>query len=97
MTWCYKVRAARAARLFIHIRPITFFHFVVMSLSLSSSILRLRCSGISRHISHSVVNVSGGLLVVETITSVTEGIGDLTINSFGQDVLNNRWRNLALT
>ena len=97
MTWCYKVRNARAARLLVLIRPITFFHFVVMSLSLSSSILRLRCSGISRHISHSVVNVSGGLLVVETITSVTEGIGDLTINSFGQDVLNNRWRNLALT
>ena len=39
----------------------------------------------------SVVNVSGGLLVVETVTSVAEGIGDLTINSFGQDVLNNRW------
>ena len=99
MTWCCKVRAARAARLFIHIRPITFFHFVVLSLSLSSSILRLRCSGISRDISpiQSVVNVSGGLLVVETITSVAEGIGDLTINSFGQDVLNNRWRNLALT
>ena len=82
MTDCYNVRAARAARLFVYIRPITFFQFVVLSLSLSSSMRSLPCSGISRHISHSVVNVSGGLLVVETITLVAEGIADSTINSF---------------